>query len=52
LSEQGILLLSGFYISDFNIISGSALNFSLKPDKKVEKNDWVAARFIKSRETV
>ena len=47
LAEKGILLLSGFYKSDLEQITTMARNYQLEFDKNLEKNDWVAARFIK-----
>lgn len=52
LISGGVLLMSGFYQDDLDIILQSAMNSGLTPDKKIIKNDWLAARFIKSKQTV
>ncbi len=44
----GVLLLSGFYVTDLDIITRAAMKFGLSINSKVEKNNWIAARFIKS----
>jgi ribosomal protein L11 methyltransferase len=50
LMNEGILLLSGFYTEDSNIISRKASDYGLIPDIQVVKNNWVAARYIKSNQ--
>ena len=48
LISGGVLLLSGFYSEDLEIISKSAEDHGLNADKHITKNKWVGARFIKS----
>jgi len=52
LISGGVLLMSGFYNDDLDIILQSAMDSGLTPDKKTIKNDWLAVRFIKSKQTV
>lgn len=47
LSKDGIILLSGFYKSDLNAIQESCVSYNLIYDSTIEKNHWVAAKFIK-----
>jgi len=47
LDKKGILLLSGFYSEDLEIIESTAKENNLKFDHKLTKNNWVAARFVK-----
>ncbi|MBM3436728.1 MAG: 50S ribosomal protein L11 methyltransferase [Bacteroidetes bacterium] len=45
--SQGIMLLSGFYPEDLLKIETEAVNYGLKKDLQITKNDWAAARFVK-----
>ena len=47
LSDNGVLLLSGFYEDDLKQIESSAIKYGLKPDGKIINNKWIAARFVK-----
>ena len=47
LKSGGILLLSGIYLNDMKSIMIECMNNGFKFDTVKEKNDWVAARFIK-----
>ena len=47
LAKGGILLLSGFYIQDIDIIKVSASQNNLKFISFREKNNWVACRFTR-----
>ena len=47
LTEGGVLLISGFYSEDLKVIESSANTNRLRLDRKLIKNNWVAARFIK-----
>ncbi len=47
LAHNGVLLLSGFYTEDLMLIQSSALDNGLKADKKLIKNNWVAAKFMR-----
>ncbi len=49
LSENGNLLLSGFYQSDLGDIKTSCAKNGLKYNKHITKNNWVAAHFVKER---
>ncbi len=47
LSKNGILFLSGFYLEDLEQIESAANEDNLNLNRKLVKNNWVAARFIK-----
>ena len=47
LKSGGILLVSGFYENDLSAIEELASEYDLKFTGKLEKNGWIAARFIK-----
>jgi ribosomal protein L11 methyltransferase len=52
LKEGGILLLSGFYMGgDFELIKRRAKKYFLTPDSYTEQDNWVAARFVKTKQT-
>lgn len=46
LNEKGILLLSGFYEEDIPVIDAEASNFKLKLEKIIERNNWVALKYV------
>ncbi len=46
LQSNAILLLSGFYKDDIEIIEQECLKFNLKLIETIEKNHWVALKFI------
>ena len=46
LHPGGSLFLSGFYQEDLNMISGKCEEHSLKFEKNLEKNNWVAAKYV------
>lgn len=46
LHENGILLLSGFYTQDLNMITEKCKENSLKFEKNLERNNWVAAKYV------
>lgn len=48
LVNNGILLLSGFYTEDLKLIESSARANNMKFDRKLIKNNWVVARFVKN----
>lgn len=48
MEKYGILLLSGFYTEDLDLIESSANDSNLSLDQKLVKNNWVAAKFIKN----
>ncbi|WP_010181583.1 50S ribosomal protein L11 methyltransferase [Aquimarina agarilytica] len=47
LTKGGDLLLSGFYEEDFEKINTASASFGLVFDKKIIRNNWVAAHFKK-----
>ena len=46
LSENGVLLLSGFYSEDIPIIEEEANKYKLTKDLVLERNNWIGVRFI------
>ena len=46
LKRSGTLLLSGFYLKDLDAISAKCRQYDLKLEKKMHKNDWVAAKYV------
>lgn len=46
LRPKGTLLLSGFYVQDLNLINKVCENMKLKFEKNLEKNNWVAAKYV------
>ena len=47
LNENGILLLSGFYQDDISIVDAEVSKYNLKLEKVIEKNNWVALKYVK-----
>jgi len=47
LNDDGVLLLSGFYEDDIPIINEEVLQYDLVFNKKIERNNWVALRYLK-----
>lgn len=47
LNENGILFLSGFYTEDIQVISESCTSKGLTYVKQLERNNWVALKFVK-----
>lgn len=47
LNESGILLLSGFYQEDIPVIDATASKQHLKIDLILERNNWVAVKYLK-----
>ena len=47
LSENGVLLLSGFYKEDIAIIESEVIKHGLVLDKMIHKNNWVALKYMK-----
>ena len=47
LSENGVLLLSGFYKDDILIIENEVIKYGLVLDKMIQKNNWVALKYMK-----
>lgn len=48
LEKGGILLLSGFYKEDIPSIDTTAQGFGLRLDKTIERNNWVALKYVKN----
>ena len=46
LNDNGQLFLSGFYRDDLNMISEKCGEHNLQFEKKIEKNNWVAAKYV------
>ncbi|NAS32500.1 50S ribosomal protein L11 methyltransferase [Flavobacteriaceae bacterium R38] len=46
LKEKGVLLLSGFYNDDIGLINEICVNHKLKFVEKIEKNFWVALKYV------
>ncbi|NAY93027.1 50S ribosomal protein L11 methyltransferase [Muricauda sp. JGD-17] len=46
LNTGGILFLSGFYLEDLNAISSKCADRGLEFEKKLEKNNWVSAKYV------
>jgi len=46
LEENGVLLLSGFYKEDIPIISEETLKYKLLLEKTIERNNWVALKYV------
>jgi len=46
LNKGGILFLSGFYESDISVIEDECNRHMLKLNEKIEKNNWVALKFL------
>lgn len=49
LNEKGIVLLSGFYKKDIPIIESEAAKYDLILGKIIERNNWVATKFLKKK---
>jgi ribosomal protein L11 methyltransferase len=47
INENGILLLSGFYEDDIPVIDAEVSKYQLKLEKVIERNNWVALKYIK-----
>ena len=47
LNDTGVLLLSGFYEDDIPIIDAEVSKYNLKLEKVIEKNNWVALKYVK-----
>ena len=47
LNEDGVLLLSGFYEEDIPVIDAEVSKYQLKLEKVIERNNWVALKYVK-----
>ncbi|CAA0212029.1 50S ribosomal protein L11 methyltransferase [Tenacibaculum maritimum] len=45
--KEGVLLLSGFYKEDIPVINEEVIKYGLKLDKTLERNNWVALKYLK-----
>ena len=48
LTKNGVLLLSGFYQEDIPVIDTEVSKYGLKLDKIIERNNWVALKYIEN----
>ncbi|HDZ06644.1 hypothetical protein LCGC14_0190400 [marine sediment metagenome] len=46
LNLGGVLLLSGFYTEDLDMITQKCVDSELKFEKNLERNNWVAAKYV------
>jgi len=46
LKKGGFLFLSGFYLEDLDAISSKCDAYGLEFEKNIEKNNWVAAKYV------
>jgi ribosomal protein L11 methyltransferase len=46
LNPNGVLLLSGYYKEDLELITQKCKNEGLRFEKNLEKNNWVAAKYV------
>ena len=46
LNPNGALFLSGFYLEDLNAISSKCGAYGLEFEKKLERNNWVSAKYV------
>ncbi len=46
LSTKGVLLLSGFYKDDLSLINEACQKVQLRFENNIEKNNWVAAKYV------
>ncbi|WP_421804279.1 50S ribosomal protein L11 methyltransferase [Flagellimonas sp.] len=46
LKNGGTLFLSGFYLADLDAISSKCAAYGLEFEKNLEKNNWVAAKYV------
>jgi len=46
LKDEGLLFLSGFYTEDLVMITNTCKELGLKFEKNIEKNNWVAAKYV------
>jgi len=47
LDAKGILLLSGFYQKDIPMIDGEVQKYGMQLEKTINRNNWVALRYVK-----
>ena len=48
LNQEGVLLLSGFYKEDIPVIEAEVSRYHLTQIEVIEKNNWVAVKYVKS----
>ncbi|MDO9275075.1 MAG: 50S ribosomal protein L11 methyltransferase [Lutibacter sp.] len=47
LTDNGVILLSGFYKEDIPVIDAEVSKYGLKLAKQIERNNWVALKYVK-----
>ena len=47
LVDDGVILFSGFYQDDIPVIDAEVSKYGLKIDKNIERNNWVALKYLK-----
>jgi ribosomal protein L11 methyltransferase len=47
MNEKGVILLSGFYKEDIPIIDAEVSKYGLKLENQIERNNWVALKYVK-----
>ncbi|PKP29140.1 MAG: 50S ribosomal protein L11 methyltransferase [Bacteroidetes bacterium HGW-Bacteroidetes-18] len=47
LNDNGVILISGFYKEDIPVIDDEISKYGLKLDKQIERNNWVALKYVK-----
>ena len=47
LNDNGVLLLSGFYQEDIPVIDAEVSKYGLSLEKVIERNNWVAVKYVK-----
>lgn len=47
LSENGVILLSGFYKEDIPVIDAEVSKYGFKLNKQIERNNWVSLKYVK-----
>ncbi len=47
LNSNGAILLSGFYKEDIPVIDAEVSKYGLKLEKTIERNNWVALKYVK-----
>ncbi len=46
MAENGVLFLSGFYMEDIQLIDSKCREAGLRFHEKIEKNNWVAVKYV------
>lgn len=48
LNDNGILLLSGFYTEDFEVLNEEVIKYGLQLEAQKERNNWASLRYVKN----